>query len=144
MKLRPSQRRTCEPEQICCRILTNVKMDGQIYQQSFRVVALKLTELIRFALPITDFLQHLTRHCTVSDVIISYRFLCVELPLVYILCFAIIKQFGYFVINRHSGIVIKIFEQNKTKIGHLICFLNVILEVQFLSKLGRLFHVEIT
>ena len=41
MTLRPSQRRT--PEQICCGIWTNVKMDGRIYQPSFSAVALKLT-----------------------------------------------------------------------------------------------------
>ena len=33
MKLRPSQRRTPDPEQIYCGKLTNVKMDGRIYRQ---------------------------------------------------------------------------------------------------------------
>ena len=33
MKFRPSQRRTRDPEQICCGIWTNVKMDGRISQQ---------------------------------------------------------------------------------------------------------------
>ena len=33
MKLRPWQRRTRDPEQICCGLWTNVKMDGRISQQ---------------------------------------------------------------------------------------------------------------
>ena len=36
MKLRQSQLRTRDPEQIYCGILTNVKMDGRIYQQVYR------------------------------------------------------------------------------------------------------------
>ena len=49
------------------------------FSASFRVVALKLTELIWVALKINDFFQYLTCQCTVSDVIMSYRLLCVEL-----------------------------------------------------------------
>ena len=45
---------------------------------SFRVVALKLIELIRFTLANQWFFQHLTCRCSLSDLIMSYHFLCVE------------------------------------------------------------------
>ena len=65
-RLRRSQGRNLDLGQICYRIWTNVKMDGLIFSASFRVVALKLTELIRYGLPymrvqVLDFDPNLTR-----------------------------------------------------------------------------------
>ena len=49
MKLRPSQRRTRDPEQICYGIWTHVKMDGRISQQvQGRGIKIYRVNLIRF------------------------------------------------------------------------------------------------
>ena len=55
------------PEQIFYRILTNVKMDCRIFSANFRVVALKLTQLIRPSCQTIDFLQYLTCRCLLSE-----------------------------------------------------------------------------
>ena len=90
-KLSPSQRRTSEPWANMLPNINKCKNGSMVdFSASFRVVALKLTELIRFALPNQWFLLYLTCDFTVIDVIMNYGFLCVELasilPLVYILC----------------------------------------------------------
>ena len=98
MKLRPSQRRTRDPEQnicsysACCgsnmfrmfrmfmlRIMKKCENGRWNFSASFRVVALKLTELIRFAFPNQWFssISYVPLHR--SDVIVSNRFPCVQL-----------------------------------------------------------------
>ena len=90
MKLRPSQRRIRDPQQICCRIWTNVKMDGRISHQVSRSWHSNWQSSFDLCCQINDFLQYLTCHCTVSDVITSYRFLCVELASTFFSLYALV------------------------------------------------------
>ena len=90
MKLRPSQRRTRDPEQICCIIRTNTKNWWSNFSSSFRVVGLKLTELFRFSLPNQLFSSisfvPLHRKCNgIASIVFFALSLCL-LPLDYILC----------------------------------------------------------
>ena len=89
MKVWPWQRRTRDPEQIYCGIWTNVKMDGRICSK-FQGRGNKIDRVnsARVAKSII-FFNIFRAICTVSDAIMSYCFLCVELllPLVYVLWF---------------------------------------------------------
>ena len=66
---------TTVSQETCYQILKHAKMDGQIFSENLRIVALKLLELTRFLTPNISIYFHFVRYW--GSVVIGGNFLCI-------------------------------------------------------------------